>query len=425
MFRDRSGKRERVGRVDFSPASSASFAYDPGYLDRAIAAGELGISELLPLDKVPYTAEEFSPFFRGLLPEGEIFSNLAELYQVPQSDYLTLLEQMGCESIGALTFVSESVDPSEYVPRYEPVSNDLISAMASNPARMATHEASSTRLSLAGAQFKVAWMLPRAFKASSASHDDWRIPRGTAPSTHLIKISRKGEEDIALNELACSLLADSCGIEVAKVHELPGSSGAISVERYDRIWVSDGNEETVVRLHQEDFCQALGLPPFFKYQPQGVAANYPAMASELIESTSSMPQADKLEFARRLVFCYAVGNSDAHLKNFSLLYNREWTGRRLAPLYDVTCIPLTGYSVTMPFDIGEHRLLGEIDERDIMLLAADLSISLNAFDQAVSETIRTLEAPAIGRTDPDVENMVDRILDNSKHRLKVLRNYLG
>ena len=311
VFRDRGVKRELVGRLDFSPTSSASFAYDPGYLDRAIAAGELGVSELLPLDRAPYTAEEFGPFFRGLLPEGEIFGNLAELYQVPRSDYLTLLEQMGCESIGALTFVSESVDPSEYVPRYEPVSNDLISAMASNPARMATYEASSTRLSLAGAQFKVAWMLPRTFKAASASHGDWRIPRGTAPSTHLIKISRKGEEDIALNELACSLLAESCGIEVAKVHELPGSPGTISVERYDRIWVPVGDEETVVRLHQEDFCQALGLPPFFKYQPQGVAANYPAMAAELIESTSSMPQADKLEFARRLVFCYAVGNSDA------------------------------------------------------------------------------------------------------------------
>jgi len=138
-----------------------------------------------------------------------------------------------------------------------------------------------------------------------------------------------------------------------------------------------------------------------------------------------MPQADKLEFARRLVFCYAVGNSDAHLKNFSLLYNREWTGRRLAPLYDVTCIPLTGYSVTMPFDIGEHRRLDEIDERDVMLLATDLSISINAFDQAVSETIGALEAPAIGRISQDTENMVDRILDNSMHRLKVLRNYLG
>ena len=79
----------------------------------------------------------------------------------------------------------------------------------------------------------------------------------------------------------------------------------------------------------------------------------------------------------------------------------------------------------MPFDIGEHRRLDEIDERDVMLLATDLSISINAFNQAVSETIGALEAPAIGRISQDTENMVDRILDNSMHRLKVLRNYLG
>lgn len=423
VYRDREGRLDFVGRVDYEVGEAASFAYDPAYVERALSLGELGVSELLPLDIAPYPIEEFGPFFRGLLPEGEVYGNLAELYRLPRSDYLAMLERLGCECIGALTFVSEVADPTEYEPRYEPVGSNLVDGMRSNPALMATLAASSTRLSLSGAQSKVAWYLPCGVDAEQAEWSDWLVPRGTAPSTHIIKISRRGEEDIALNELACSLLSAACGIDTARVLELPEVPGAISVERYDRIRADEG--EAVIRMHQEDLCQALGLAPFYKYQPSGVSANYPAMAARLIGSASSNPLADKLELAKRLVFCYAVGNSDAHLKNFSLLYNRKWTGRRLAPMYDVTCIPLTGYSTDMPFDIGDHRAIAAIDERDIMILAADMGVSLNAFDQAVREVVESLETPSLGALDSLVEGMVDRILENSSDRLRVLKSYLG
>ena len=425
VYRDREGLRDFVGRVDYARAESASFTYDPAYLARAVVAGELGISELLPLDGAPYSVDDFGPFLRGLLPEGEVYGSLAELYQLPRSDYLSMLERLGCESIGALTFVSEAVDAGEYEPRYEPVGIELLEGMKLNPARMATLAASSTRLSLSGAQSKVAWLLPRGIEAERAEWRDWLVPRGTAPSTHIVKVSRKGEEEIALNELACSLLSRACGIETAKVVELPEVPGAICVERYDRAWLQIGGEDAVVRMHQEDFCQALGLAPFYKYQPAGVPANYPAMASDLIESASANPQSDRLELAKRFVFCYAVGNSDAHLKNFSLLYNRSWTGRRLAPMYDVTCIPLTGYSTDMPFDVGEHRALEAVDERDLLALAADMGVGLNAFDRIVRDVLGAFEAPALGLVDRSVEGMVERILDNSSSRLGVLRRFLG
>ena len=426
VHRDREGKRDLVGRIDYERGGhKAGFAYDPDYLSRATAAGELGISELLPLDRTPYGVDEIGPFFRGLLPEGEVYGNLSELYQVPRSDYLALLEQMGCESIGSLTFLSEAVDPSEYEPRYEPLERTAIQEMLANPARMATLVASSTRLSLAGAQSKVAWFLPKGIQAEQASIDNWLVPRGTAPSTHIIKISRRGEEDIAENELACSLLSSACGIETARVSELPEAPGAVVVERYDRVRKAEDGNDGVVRLHQEDFCQALGMAPFFKYQPESVQANYPALAADLIEEASENPQADKLEFAKRMVFCYAVGNSDAHFKNFSLLYNREWTARRLAPLYDATCIPLTGYSTEMPFDIGEHRALDEIDARDLTILAADLDVGMSFFDNAVRTVIETFEAPGIETVAPHVGKMIDRILDNSSPRIQVLKRFLG
>lgn len=119
------------------------------------------------------------------------------------------------------------------------------------------------------------------------------------------------------------------------------------------------------------------------------------------------------------------GNSDAHLKNFSLLYNQAWTERRLAPLYDVTSIPLTGYSTAMPFDIGYHRALDDIDERDITILASDLDIGLGAYDQVVKNVTTAFDSPSLGSLDKNTERMIGRILENASQRIEVLKMFLG
>ncbi len=79
----------------------------------------------------------------------------------------------------------------------------------------------------------------------------------------------------------------------------------------------------------------------------------------------------------------------------------------------------------MPFDIGDHRTIAAIDERDIIILAADMDISLNAFDRVVREVVESLETPSLGTLDNPVEGMVDRILENSVDRLRVLKSCLG
>ena len=208
---------------------------------------------------------------------------------------------------------------------------------------------------------------------------------------------------------------------------MPGVPGAIAVTRYDRrrLRASGTSNEAVMRLHQEDFCQALGLQPFYKYQPSSVAADYIEYAADLIDDASDAPVEDRLEFAKRLVFNYAVGNADAHLKNSSLLYNEAWTGRRLAPMYDVTCIPLSGYSTRMPFDIGSHRELAEIDARDIMAIALSCDIPLSAFNQVVREVIAGLEAPSFDAEDEAVATMAERVFANATPRVAVLRAYLS
>lgn len=86
-----------------------------------------------------------------------------------------------------------------------------------------------------------------------------------------------------------------------------------------------------------------------KYQPSDSSISYLSTISNLLDYSSINPGLEKTELAKRVVFNYVIGNTDAHLKNYSLLYNKEWTASSLSPLYDITCIPLTGYSQKMPF----------------------------------------------------------------------------
>ncbi len=422
IYRDWHGSKQKVGTLSRQKGmGSECFIYDSEFLKSA----SLGISWRIPLAEARYESQEVAPFFQGLLPEGEVVAHVAQMGQVPRNDWFALIAMLGCESIGALTFATASQQPDCFSGSYEALRPEEALALREHPARAAAFVASSTRLSLAGAQSKVAWTLPEGLSPKDARTEDWLVPRGGAASTHIVKISRNGEEDLAVNELACSWLAKSCGIDTASVFEIPEIPGAIAVERYDRQWRTVDGARVVQRLHQEDFCQAMGLAPFFKYQPQGVEADYVEMAGDLLSEAVSYPAKDRVEFAKRLVFNYAVGNSDAHLKNSSLLYVEDWGSCSLAPLYDVTCIPLSGYSTKMPFVIGSHREIEDIDARDIFQICTSADAPVGEFDCAVAEVIAGLESPAVLGCRQDVLSMIDRILANSKPRIKVLREYLG
>lgn len=426
IFREYLDGRKFLGSIVYDNSGNGTFFYDGEYIEEACLNGELGISERLPVKANSYSRNEFDSFFRGLLPEGDVLTNISRSYQTPQSNYLELLEKMGCETIGALTFISSEIDESEYEPRYNSIDAQMLEMIITNPTLAATTAAVDTRLSLAGAQSKVAWYIPREKEASLAVLDDWFVPLGTAASTHIIKISRQGEYEIAENEYACSLLAKACGIETAETVLLKEIPGAIAVKRYDRIWQKSDKQKKVrlIRLHQEDFCQALGLLPYMKYQPSEWRVDYPLLMSNLVLGTCREPAQDLKELAKRILFCYAIGNTDAHLKNFSLLYDLDWRFRSLAPMYDITCIPLTGYSTNMPFKIGEHRKLEEIDERDLALLAMDIDLSLSVFDEIIAELLSKLESPGIDEREESSDSMVDAILENSKPRLDVLRKFI-
>ncbi len=422
VYRDFMGEQQLVGSFE-ELKGSICFRYDPDFVVHSEKNGEFGISESLPLDFGHFDPQEYAPFFQGLLPEGETLRGLAQRYQVPSNDFLSFFEKLGCESIGALTFVSEGTDIEDFDPHYEPVDPLIIERMRERPAHEVIEMTDDLRLSLAGAQSKVAWYLPDELEVTEAHLDAWRLPKGTAPSSHIVKIARKGEEDIALNELVCMRIAERCGFDTPVVNRIPFISGAIAVRRYDRI--KRTGMPGLIRLHQEDFCQARGLPLYLKYANAVEDVDYVAVISELIQRVSNNPLIDKLEVSRRLLFHYLIGNTDNHLKNYAFLYSPDWRSRRLAPLYDVTCIPLTGYSTKMAFSLGDHRELMEITAQDLMKVADSMRVSRTALcaqASTICSSFRSIEEREFGGR--EVQEMAARILRNSKPRLAVLDEFV-
>lgn len=259
VYRDFRGERELVGAFD-SYQDEIRFSYDPAYVRRGEDRGEYGISESVPLDFGYYEPREYAPFFHGLLPEGAVLGNLAERYQVPRNDFLAFFEKLGCESIGALTFVAEGANLADFEPSYAPLDAASIQRMRDDAEREVTEMTVDLRLSLSGAQSKVAWCLPRDIDASEAALDDWLLPVGTAPSSHIVKVARKGREELALNEFVCMDFARRCGFVVPDVALIPDIPGALAVKRYDRVKLE--GHDGLVRLHQEDFARPGAAPVF-------------------------------------------------------------------------------------------------------------------------------------------------------------------
>ncbi len=178
------------------------------------------------------------------------------------------------------------------------------------------------RLSLAGAQDKL---------AVCVEGDAIGLAKGGRPTTHILKPFIQALDGTVENELFCLRLAARLKLPVPAVEmRHSGTIPFLLVERYDRAPHNDGS---ITRLHQEDFCQALSVPPELKYEEEGGPGTERSL--DLIARATARPAADRLNFIRALIFHYLVGNADAHGKNYALLYRGKVPD--LAPLYDVVC----------------------------------------------------------------------------------------
>ena len=293
------------------------------YASEWVADGMPPLSQSLPLDG-RFDAGAAAAFFGGLLPEGEPRRQLARLLGVSEGNDYSMLAMIAGDTAGAITLLPEGERP-------EPVGGDvewlddaglaeLLTGLPSRP--MHVDADGEYRLSLAGAQDKLPVVVD--------DHGRIGLTRGQTPSTHIIKTPIERLDHTVVNEAFCPMVGRQLGVEVvdASAQRVAGQEFLL-VKRYDRHEAHDG----IVRLHQEDFCQALGVPTARKYQVEGGPSLADCFA--LVRRATAVPAREVIKLLDDVAFNFLVGNNDAHGKNFSLLYLPESRQAVLAPAYDV------------------------------------------------------------------------------------------
>jgi len=366
--------RGLVGKLVQDEHGNMGFQYDPGWLSHP---GAIPLSHSLPLTDKRFGRNESRGYFAGVLPEQHQREVIARNLGISAKNDFAMLDKIGGECAGAVTFLPEGEELPSGEDAYRLLSVDsLAEILRTLPRRPLLAGEEGIRLCLAGAQDKIAVFVSR---------DGISIPLCGAPSTHILKPSIERFEGVVFNEAFCMQLARAVGMNAAHV-ETRKVDGVdfLLIERYDRILKRDEKtaKGVLTRIHQEDFCQALGIVPERKYQAEGGPSLKDCFA--LIREVSFAPVLDLNALLDAVIFNVLIGNNDAHGKNFSLLYSEGQT--RLAPLYDVLS---TAYypelSPKMAMKIGGKYDSKKVTPLDFGRMAGEAGLAKPIVKRRVSE----------------------------------------
>jgi serine/threonine-protein kinase HipA len=405
---------ERAGLLE--DGRPLRFAYDARWL----ADGRPPLSQSLPLDG-SFAPEAPGAFFGGLLPEAVPREQLARRLGVSERNDFSLLAAVAGDTAGAISLLPLGEEPGPAGHDVEWLDDEQLAQLLRElPTRpMHADEDGEYRLSLAGAQDK----LPVVVGA------DGRIglTKGRTPSTHILKTPIERLVDTVVNEAFCPAVGRELGIDAvfATPHRVRDREFLL-VQRYDRR--EDGGVK--LRLHQEDFCQALGVPSERKYESEGGPSLADCFA--LLRRTARVPATEVVRLLDQVALSFLVGNHDAHGKNYSLLYLPEASGARLAPAYDV----LSTFAYSRAFDTSRKmamRIGGEykpdyLEPRHLDRLLEDGGLGaaparrrLRAHAEAAPEAARKVRAElgAQGWDRPILESVIG-IVDRRAAQLGAL-----
>ena len=326
-----------AGSLSADRHGAMRFAYDAAWLADP-AAPALSVS--LPKRPEPFRSRECRPFFEGLLPEGAQRDAVAAAFGVSPANEFALLERLGGDVAGALTLrpadeeppPAKASQPAEAAPPATALDDqELAAILASLDARPFLAGTRGLRLSLAGAQSKLPVVLVSGRIA---------LPAPGQPTTHILKPPIARFPATMENEAFAMRLASRLGLDAAAVEAYPvADRRCLLVTRYDRQRRADG---AVRRLHQEDFCQALGVLSSRKYAADGGPGF--RQCFELVRRACSRPAVELLKLLDAVILQVLLGNADAHGKNYSLFHRGG--GVELAPLYDL--LSTVGYPNLSP-----------------------------------------------------------------------------
>ena len=329
----------KIGYLTQDSIGNYSFQYDSAWISDPSAHP---ISQSLPLREEAYEEKECAGYFGGLLPEDFNRDLIARNIGISAGNDYAMLKVIGGECAGAITLLDPEQEIMVREHSYHPISQEELETILDTlPNKPLLAGEAEVRLSLAGAQNKLAVHYDKG---------EFALPLHESPSTHILKPEVKGFPGLVENEIICIALALKAGLPTATAETVQiGPHRCLMVKRYDRI----GAGKKLHRLHQEDFCQAMGLPSRYKYQKEGGPTL--EQCFQFVRESSSRPAKDLITLFEAVLFNYLIGNNDAHGKNFSFIYRPSGDQLRveLAPLYDlVSTVAYPGLSPRMAMKIG-------------------------------------------------------------------------
>ena len=382
-----------VGRLRRLASGAIDFQYDQSWLDWEHA---LPISMSLQLREDRYGGDPVLAVFDNLLPDDlRVRRLVAERVRAEGPDVYSLLTEVGRDCVGAMQFLPEGQEPGaagavegRAVDEFEIAA--IVRRLATAP--LGVDEDDEFRISIAGAQEKTAFLYWK---------DRWHVPHRTTATTHIMKpqigmlpsgvdLNRSVENEHLCLRLTAALGLPSANTEIA---DFDGER-VLVIERFDRRWTRD---ERLLRLPQEDCCQALSVPPTLKYDVDGG----PGMADilELLKG-SDEPEADRRMFIKAQIVFWLLGATDGHAKNFSIFL--EPGGRfSLTPLYDVLSMQLAvdsgrlgrrQFKLALAVGDNRHRVLAEILPRHFVRTAIRQGMDSQVVDEICAELADTANA---------------------------------
>lgn len=410
-----------AGRIARDGRGRLTFAYAD---DWRLMRGAYPLSLSMPLAAAEHGHKPVEAFLWGLLPDNaNVLDRWARHFQVSARNAFALMGHVGEDCAGAVQFVRP--DRFDHVARQGPPEVEWLDEKeVAQRLRALRIDHAAWRMSRDTGQFSLAGAQPK----TALLYEDgrWGVPSGRTPTTHILKPPTGDFDGHAENEHVCMQLAAALGLAAAKSQVMRFEDQvAIVIARYDRQRTDAG----LLRVHQEDMCQALAILPTMKYENEGGPGARAII--DLIRTFSGRAEEDVQRFVDALAFNWLIGGTDAHAKNYAMLIGAE--GRaRLAPLYDIASI------LPYEFDLqkirsamkigGEYRFRGiglrqwrklarelRLDADRLMTRIGDLS---RAIPDALTDVCRTAEADGIAH--PLVERLAGRLRERAQKCAKAI-----
>lgn len=415
-----------VGFLRRLSTGAIDFQYDASWLDWESA---LPISLSLPLRESRYVGAPVAAVLDNLLPDNEdIRRRLSARVKVEGHDPYSLLSVIGRDCAGALQFLPDGEEPGPVGQiSGRPISDDDVARILEDLGRtpLGLTEEGEFRMSIAGAQEKTALLF---------WNGQWIIPHGSTATTHILKpqIGRRGIIDFSMsveNEYLCMQFTAALGLPTARTSMMElGGKRVLMVERFDRLWTEDGR---LLRLPQEDCCQALSVPPNLKYEADGG----PGIGDILtLLKGSDDPEYDQKMFMKAMIVFWLMSVTDSHAKNFSVFLGPG--GRfHMTPLYDVMSAQpyfdtgqITRNKVKLALSVGKrgHYTVNTIVPRHFIETAEESGMPARTVQALLEELlVQTPEAIDIvlKNLPPNFpEEIASSISEGMKHRLGQIRH---